>query len=48
VFYPEPGATTYIDNRVLPGNTYTYLIHALDAANKSLAHSAPATVTCCG
>ena len=47
-FFPEPGATTYVDTGVVPGTTYTYLVHALDPANSSLAHTPPVTVTCCG
>lgn len=46
--FPEPGATTYVDVNVVPGTTYTYLVHALDAANGSLAHTPPVAVTCCG
>ena len=48
VFTPEPGATSYIDTLVVPGTTYTYLVHALDDTERSLAHSAPASAPCCG
>ena len=48
VFTPEPGATSYIDTLVVPGTTYTYLVHALDGTERSLAHSAPAAAPCCG
>jgi len=45
---PDPGATTFVDIGVVPGNTYTYLVHALDAGEHSLAHSTPVTLPCCG
>ena len=48
VFTPQPGATSYIDTLVVPGTTYTYLVHALDDTERSLAHSAPASAPCCG
>lgn len=48
VFTPEPGATTYVDTLVVPGTTYTYLVHALDDTEHSLAHSGPTSVPCCG
>ena len=48
VFTPEPGATSYIDTLVVPGTTYTYLVHALDETEHSLAHSDPSSAPCCG
>lgn len=48
VFTPEPGATTYVDTLVVPGTTYTYLVHALDDTEHSLAHSGPTSAPCCG
>ena len=48
VFTPEPGATTYIDTLVVAGTTYTYLVHALDAGEHSLAHSGAVSTACCG
>jgi hypothetical protein len=48
VLTPDPGTTTIVDIGVVPGTTYTYLVHALDAAGTSLAHSAPVTFACCG
>ena len=48
VLTPDPGATTFVDIGVVPGNTYTYLVHALDAGEHSLAHSTPVTLPCCG
>ena len=48
VLNPDPGATTFVDIGVVPGNTYTYLVHALDAGEHSLAHSTPVTLPCCG
>ena len=48
VFTPEPGATTYVDTLVVPGTTYRYLVHALDAGEHSLAHSDGVSTPCCG
>jgi hypothetical protein len=48
VLSPEPGALSFTDSTVVAGNTYTYLVHALDANDASLAHSAPITLACCG
>ena len=48
VFTPEPGATTYVDTLVVAGTTYTYLVHALDSTEHSVAHSDHVTVPCCG
>ena len=48
VFTPEPGATTYVDTLVVAGTTYTYLVHALDASEHSLAHSGAVSTPCCG
>lgn len=48
VLNPDPGTTTLIDVGVVPANTYTYLVHALDANGVSLAHSTPVGVACCG
>ena len=48
VFTPESGATTYVDTLVVPGTTYTYLVHALDNTGRSLAHSGPTSAPCCG
>jgi len=47
VLTPAPGATTITDNDVSPGHTYTYLVHAMSAANASIAHSEPNVVNCC-
>jgi hypothetical protein len=48
VFTPEPGSTTYLDTLVVAGTTYTYLVHALDAGEHSLAHSGAVSTACCG
>jgi len=48
VLVPAAGDTSIVDSSASPGLVYTYLVHALDAANHSLAHSNPVTVTCCG
>lgn len=47
VLTPAPGATTITDNDVSSGRAFTYLVHAESAANQSIAHSEPSTVTCC-
>jgi hypothetical protein len=46
-YFPGP-QQTYIDTTVAAGTTYVYLVHARDAAGKSLGHSDAATVACCG
>jgi hypothetical protein len=48
VFTPEPGATSYVDTLVVAGTAYTYLVHALDSTEHSLAHSDRVAVPCCG
>lgn len=48
VLFPDAGANSITDGGAAPGATYTYLVHAMDASNTSLAHSNPVTVTCCG
>ena len=48
VLSPGAGATSIVDSTATPGVTYTYLVHALDAAGHSLAHSNAVTVACCG
>ena len=44
---PEPGALTITDTLATDGNTYTYLIQALDPDNHSVAHSNAVVVACC-
>ncbi|MFM2070731.1 MAG: hypothetical protein RLZZ623_994 [Actinomycetota bacterium] len=46
-YFPGP-QQTYTDATVAAGTTYVYLVHARDAAGKSLGHSDAATVGCCG
>ena len=47
VLTPAPGATTIVDTDVTAGRTYTYLVHADDASNASIAHSNESVATCC-
>ena len=47
VLFPDSGAASITDSTVAAGTTYTYLIHAMDASNHSLAHSNAVTISCC-
>lgn len=40
VFTPVAGQLTYADTQIISGDSFYYLIHAMDAANHSLGHSA--------
>ena len=48
VLFPAAGATSMTDSTAVVGVTYTYLVHAVDPAGRSLAHSNAVTVSCCG
>lgn len=48
VFSPSADELSYVDTTAAPGVAYTYLVHALDAGGRSVAHSQPITVACCG
>ena len=44
---PDPGTFSITDTLATDGNTYTYLIQALDSGNHSVAHSNAVVVPCC-
>jgi hypothetical protein len=44
-FTTDLATTTFVDTQAVPGITYNYLVHALDASDHSLAHSGFVTVT---
>ncbi|MFM2078939.1 MAG: hypothetical protein RJA49_2829, partial [Actinomycetota bacterium] len=47
VFFVDVGVTTWTDPLATPGTVATYLVHAFDAQDHSLAHSQGVAVPCC-
>ena len=46
-FTVPAGTTRWTDPMAVPGQHYTYLVHAMDAQDHSLGHSGLVTVDCC-
>jgi hypothetical protein len=46
-FVVDASTTSYVDVSAIPGTTYSYLVHALDAGEQSLGHSDHVDVPCC-